>query len=282
MDGDVKTHEFPELRVSETNLVSVVRTVVKGAITCGHGLVVAILVLEDYGCNSRHLSAEIQAVLERRFPVLRFVHAAMVGMHEVALGLASQDTHGELSHSVHVLRERFNHGLLFNGKLTSVEELFLEACDLRLGRQFTSEQKPQDALRDGLAARHGRGGLVHDVEKLGATVRDALCRVELGRLIHHAWDATHATNDLGDGDVADDSVGVLLSEGHDLLLAISNHSLHAFTENNRGEVAAGECRRSSLEYLVHHHSDLVVSVKLCILGKFCLTKGESIALLLFL
>mmetsp|Transcript_28966 Transcript_28966/g.38601 ORF Transcript_28966/g.38601 Transcript_28966/m.38601 type:complete len:339 (+) Transcript_28966:583-1599(+) len=252
MDGDVEAHELPELGVGEAEHVRVVRAVVEGAIAGGHRRAVPVLVGEDEGGDAAHLRAKVKAVLKSGLPVLGLVHAALVSLHEVGLGLASHDTHGKLSHSVHVAGQRFDHALLIVAESASAEEFFLELADFRLGGKLTGEQEPQDALRDGLTTWHGRGGLVADVEELGAAVGDTLRRVQLRRLVEHAWDAAHATNNLRDSDLTDDSIGVLLSEGDDLLLAISNDLLHALAEHNGGKVALGDGAGRSLENSVHH------------------------------
>ena len=247
MNGDVKAHQLPELRVGEAQLVRIVGSVVERWVTIGHGSVVAVLVVENDGSNAAHLGAEVQAVLKGRLPVLGLMHTVLVCLHEVAVGLASQDTHGELGHSVHVTGERSDHALLVSAKLTSAVKFFLERGNFRFRRHFASEEKPQNALRDGLTAWNGSRRILSDIEKLGTTVRDTLCRVELRSLIQHAWDAAHATDNLCDSDITDDGVGVLFAEGNNFLLAFSDNCFHALAKHSGREVASGSGSGSSSE-----------------------------------
>ena len=247
MNGDVKAHQLPELRVSEAQLVRIVGSVVERWVTIGHCGVVSVLVVEDDGSDAAHLSAEVQAVLKGRLPILGLVHTALVCLHEVAIGLASQDTHGELSHSVHVTGERSDHALLVSAKLTSAEEFFLERGNFRFSWHFAREEKPQNALRNGLTAWNSSRRILTDIKKFGTTVRDTLCRVELRSLIQHTWDAAHATDNLCDSDITNDSVGVLFAEGNNFLLAFSDNCFHALAKYGRREVASGSCSGSFSE-----------------------------------
>lgn len=238
MDSDVKAHELPEFLILEAKLIGKVGTVVESCVTCGHGRIVAIFVCIDDGCDARDLGTEVQAILERRFPVLCLVYTALVCLHEVTLWLAGKNTHGELSHSVHITRERLNHSLFVSGELSSTEEILLEAGDLGFAWELACQEQPKDALGDGLSSWHGCRCFLPDLKELGATVRDTLCRVELRCLVEHAWDASHATDDLCNGDVVDDGVGVLLAERNHLLLSVSDDLLHSLTQDLRAESAA--------------------------------------------
>ena len=139
MNSDIEAHKLPELLVCETKLVGVVGAVVEIGIAVWDGSVVTVLVRKDDRGYSRDFGAEVEAVFKGRLPVLGLVDAALVGLHEVALRLACEHTHGELSHSVHVPRERLDHSLFISGKFTSDEELLFEVSDLRLAWHFTCE-----------------------------------------------------------------------------------------------------------------------------------------------
>ena len=163
---------------------------------------------------------------------------------------------------MHVLGEALNNAFLLLRKLTSAEQFLLELLDLRLAGELSSEEQPQDSLRDGLAAWDRGWGLLTNLKERGATISDSLHWVQLGGLVEHAWETTHATDDLGDGHFANDGVAVLLAERNDLLLSVGNHLLHALGESH-GEVAAGrglECGALGgrpLEDSVHHLAWLV-------------------------
>jgi hypothetical protein len=231
VNGDVESHELPELGVGEANLVGVVRAVIQSTVASRDGSVVAVLVVENDGCDAGHLGAEVNAVLESRLPILGLVHAALVGLHEVGAWLAGEDTHGELSHGVHVSGERADHSLFLCGQLASAEELLFEIFGLRFSGQLSSKEKPENAFRDGLASWDSGGSILADVEELRSTVRDALCGVELGGLVEHSWDSTHASDDLANSHLVNDGLSELLLEGENLLLAVGNDGLHALMED---------------------------------------------------
>ena len=237
MDGDVETHELPELRVSEAELVSEVSSVIKGSITVWQSSEISILFLVDDSSNARDLGAEINAVFKSRFPVLGLVDTTLVSTHEVGRWLASEHSHGQLGHGVHILREGLDHGLLLSRESTSAEKFLLEASNFRLCGDLTGQEKPQDTLRNGLTPWNLGWSIIADVKELGASVSDTFHSIELGGLIEHTWDSTHATHDLGNSDFANDSVSVLLAEGNDFLLAFSDDSLHLFAEDGGGESA---------------------------------------------
>ena len=92
MNGNVKSHELPELWVSESKLVGVVRSIVESTVSCGDVLVVAIFVCIYKSSDTVNLSTEIEAVLVGCFPVLGFVDTRVVSLHKVRSWLASEDT----------------------------------------------------------------------------------------------------------------------------------------------------------------------------------------------
>ena len=196
MDGQVETHEFPELLVSEAKLVRVVGRVVEGSVTGGHLAHVTVLVLEDDGCNAGHLGADIEAVLESGFPVLGLVNAALVSLHEVTAWLAGEHTHGELGHGVHVLWKGLDGGFLVSSQLSSLEDLLLEFLDFRVGWELTGEEQPENTLWDWLTTLFGAWSFLLDVEELGASVGNSLHGIELGSFVEHAWHASHSSDDL--------------------------------------------------------------------------------------
>ena len=55
MDGDVKSHEFVELRVVEAKHIGIVSTIVEGSISGGKVLIITILVGKYNSSNSRAL-----------------------------------------------------------------------------------------------------------------------------------------------------------------------------------------------------------------------------------
>jgi hypothetical protein len=92
MNCDVETHEFPEVVVFESELVCEVSAVVKGSVSGWDLGVVAVLVVENNGCNSGNLSTNIKGIFEGRLPVFGLVDAVLVGLSKVRAGLTHEDT----------------------------------------------------------------------------------------------------------------------------------------------------------------------------------------------
>ena len=79
MNANVKTHQLPELRVSEAELIRIVGSVVKRSVTVRHCSIITILVGEDDGSNTGHLRAQINGIFEGWLPQLGFVNAIGIG-----------------------------------------------------------------------------------------------------------------------------------------------------------------------------------------------------------
>ena len=73
--------------------------------------------------------------------------------------LAHHDTGRELCHGVHILGERSDQLLLMGRELAASKDFLLESFGLRLTRELTSEQQPEDTLWNGLATRDCLGSL---------------------------------------------------------------------------------------------------------------------------
>ena len=70
MDGDVETHKFPEVVVLKSKLIGEVCAIVECAVSSWDLGVVAVLVVENNGCNPGDLCADVKSILESRLPVL--------------------------------------------------------------------------------------------------------------------------------------------------------------------------------------------------------------------
>lgn len=239
MDGDVKSHEFMEFRIIEAEHVGVVSTVIESTISVSDVLVVAVLVGEDEGCDSGALGGHVEAIFEGGFPVLGLVDTTVVGLHEVRLGLAHQNTSRELSHGVHILGERFNESFLFVGEGTTVEEIFLEGSVLGVTGELSSEEKPESTFGSGLSSSDGLVSVLSNIKEIVTTVGNTIFSMELRGLPEHTGESTHATEDGTDRHVSDDGVGVLLSEGNELLLAARNDVGHLLLEDRSRERSLG-------------------------------------------
>ena len=83
MDRDVKSHELPELWVSEVHLVGKVCSVVKCSISGSDFLIVTILIGVNNCSDSVNLSTNIEAVLIGGFPVFSLVYTVSIGLSKV-------------------------------------------------------------------------------------------------------------------------------------------------------------------------------------------------------
>ena len=52
MNRDVEAHQFPEVVILESKLISKIGAVVESTVSSGNLAVVTVLVVEDNGCNS--------------------------------------------------------------------------------------------------------------------------------------------------------------------------------------------------------------------------------------
>ena len=150
MNDDVESHEFPESLVLESEHVCVVGTVIKSGVGLRNVLHVFVGVVEDNGGNSGNAGAHIKSIFEGRVPVLALVDTITVSLSELAERLASEDSHGELSHGVHGLGEALDQGFDIGRDLTAVEDLSLELLKLTCGGELASEEEPKGSLREGL------------------------------------------------------------------------------------------------------------------------------------
>lgn len=236
MDDDIKSHELPEGLVVESEHLRVVGTVVESGVGLRDLVLVSIAVVVDDGSDVRDLGADIEGIFEGRLPVLALVNALAVGLGEVALRLAGEDSHRELGHGVHRLGEALDEGLGLLWQLAAVEEFFLELLELAMGRELPGEEQPEGSLGQGLRAAWGLVALLSDLEEILASVGDTVEVVKLGGFIEEAGHASHATNDLADSDIAELGVTVLLLEVVENLLLLVYRVLELLLERG-GEVS---------------------------------------------
>ena len=89
VDANVETHQLPELRVGEPELISIVGSVVKSWVTVRNCSVITILISEDNRSDTRHFSTEINCIFKSRLPQFGLVDTISVSLQEMASGLAS-------------------------------------------------------------------------------------------------------------------------------------------------------------------------------------------------
>lgn len=171
----------------------------------------------DAGSNGGKLGEEVNRVLVGVLPVVLLVDTLLVGLGESRLGLESVNGNRELSHGVEGGRGAVNQLLDVLGKLGSGGKLSRESLDLGLGGDLTSQQEPEETFGEGLVATGALGELLLEVGDGLTAETDTLLRVEDGTLPDEGLDATLATVDLVEENLANDGVAVLLSELLDLL-----------------------------------------------------------------
>jgi hypothetical protein len=154
------------------------------------------------------------------------MNTTLVGLNKLASWLAGKNTSRELSHRVHVLRERLNQLLLFGGELSASEHILLEVLDLRVSRVFSGQKEPKHTLRDRLTSWNSLGSILSDLEEVVASVLNTVDRVQFGCLIEHAWQTSHSSDDSTDSDVSNLGGSELLVEFFDLNLSDSNFLFH--------------------------------------------------------
>jgi len=195
VDGDVKSHQLPELFVLESKHVGVVSTVVEAAVSVGNLGVVSKAIVEHDGCDSGNFCAEVESIFHGGFPVLALMDSTLVCFDELASGLAHEDSGGKLGHGMHGLGHGFNQLLLFSSELSALKHLLLEGGHLGLVREFTSEQEPQDSFGDGLSVLDSSRGVFLDLEEVHASVLDSVEVMEFGSLVEHAGEPSHSADD---------------------------------------------------------------------------------------
>lgn len=235
VDGQVETHELNEVLVlSEAKLVGKVEGVVL-VLLGGRDLAILVDVAVDAGGNVGELANEVHGVLESVLPVLALLHALGVGLGEVGLVLKRSDGERELSHGVEVVGAAVDELGDEGGELAAGSPLGGQVADLLLGGDLASEEEPEEALGERLAAA---GSLGEDLLALGdglAAETDTLLRVEDGALPDEGLDATGTTVDLVEGDLANDLGTVLLLEGLDLLDLLGEAGSEGLLEGLREE-----------------------------------------------
>lgn len=120
---------------------------------------------------------------------------------------------------MHILGEVFNKLLLFSCELTPLEDLFLKMFDLGCTGEFASKEQPKHSLGNGFAILYCLGSFGLDFSKRVATVGDSFLGIELGCLVVHAGEATHATHNGSDRNFSNNSVAVFFLECRDFLLS---------------------------------------------------------------
>mmetsp|Transcript_9421 Transcript_9421/g.27492 ORF Transcript_9421/g.27492 Transcript_9421/m.27492 type:complete len:255 (+) Transcript_9421:1140-1904(+) len=211
VDGDVEAHELVKGGVVEAQHAVEVGRVVERRVL-GAKLAVMVLAAVDERGDLGQARDEVHRVLVHELPVLGLGGASGVLLGEDALRLQGEHRDGQLSHWVHCLWEGADERLHMRWQRRAVVEILGDHIYLCLGRDFTREQQPEEALGEWLVLGDAResGQLLLQLRDRVAAEADALLRVEQRCFPDHALDAARATQALVEGYSVDELVTVIL------------------------------------------------------------------------
>ena len=170
VDGQVETHQLNEVLVStEAKLVGQVEGVIL-VLLDGGDLAILEDVAVDTGSNGGQLGNEVHGVLEGVVPVLLLVNTLGVGLGEGGLVLESGHSQGELGHGVEGVGATVNELLNELGNIGTSSPLGGQVTDLLLGGDLTSQEKPEETLREGLLTTGSLRQKLLALGDLGTTV----------------------------------------------------------------------------------------------------------------
>lgn len=228
VDSKVKSQELNELTVlAKSKLGSKVLGVIGGGIDSSE-----LTIFENVAVNSRsdtgELGEEVNGILVGVLPVLLLVDTSLVSLGERRLGLESVDSNRKLSHGMQRGRAVINQLLDVLGKLRSSGKLGRESLDLRLGRDLTGQQKPEETFGKGLIATGALRELLLKIGDSLSTETNTLFRVEDRTFPDESLDTTLATIDLVEEDFTNDGVAMFLSKLLNLVNLLGEKLSEAF------------------------------------------------------
>jgi len=154
VDGQVETHELNEVGVvGEAKLVGKVEGVIL-VLLDGSDLSALEDVLVDARSDVGELSNEVHGVLKGVAPVLLLVNTLGVGLGEAGGVLESGNGQRELSHGVEVGRAVVDELLNELGEIGAGGPLGGEVADLLLGRDLTSQEKPEETCEISVSTKN--------------------------------------------------------------------------------------------------------------------------------
>lgn len=157
VDGQVQTHELNEVAVvAEAELVGQVEGVVL-VLLDGSNLAVLEDVTVDLGGDSGQLGDEVHRVLEGVVPVVLLVDTLSVGLGESGLVLKGSDGQRKLGHGVKGAGAAVDEFLEELGEVGASSPLGRQVTDLLLRGDLTSQEKPEETLRERLLTTRGLG-----------------------------------------------------------------------------------------------------------------------------
>lgn len=157
VDGEVQSHQINKVLVStKAELVGQVEAVVFVSLD-GRNLSVLVDVAVDLGSDGGELGNQVHRVLKGVAPVVLLVEALGVRLCERRLVLKCGDGERELGHGVQRVGGSVDELLDKLGHLGARSPLGRERAHLLLGGDFARQEKPEEALGEGLLASGGAG-----------------------------------------------------------------------------------------------------------------------------
>ena len=213
VESEVETEEIVEISVLLAALAEQLSKVVRpilGRVELLGADGVDLVGTEDESSNTGDFGKEGDAVVEDWLPVVGLVETLLVGAGELGLSVESSHDNGQLGHRVHILGEGLHELEDVLGEVGLLGKLLGKNTDLLSRGNFAGEEKPEHGLWEHLSAGGTLGKLLLAVLDGSAMKSDSLVGVKDGALPDHRLEASHSTNSVGDSDIADNLISVLL------------------------------------------------------------------------
>ncbi len=214
--NQIQSHQLVILRIVNAHHVGEVRTPIQPP-NSSDPLSVLISPAIDIGGNGRKLSQKVHHVFIHGIPQLGLGNALIVLPYKLGTRLKRENANGELSHGMHICRQRLKNPPGLFGHLRPSLPFLGDLPDLFLFGKLTGQKQPEDPLRQRLFSTRRLGQLLPDFRDGVSAEPYSLHGVKKRSLPHHAFYSPHATVGLSDSCFRDDLVAVLLNQGLDLL-----------------------------------------------------------------
>jgi hypothetical protein len=219
----------------------------------------------DVGGQGGQLGQEVENVLQHGLPVDHLAHALVVALDELRLALHGQDALGEEGHGMGVAGRGTHDVDDVLRQLAALLELLHQLQGLIHGRHFAGHQVVEETLDVGILVVRILGQRLEGLGNRLTAEADALEGVQVRNVGHQAANTAGTTDGLGDGDIADLGIAILLEQagraGPVLLdlcfqdffqtrhVDTSSLRLWNVTNSPRSHVAAGSIRRDWLRLM---------------------------------
>lgn len=243
--SEVETEEVMEVTVLGATLAEELGEVVRpilGRVELLSADDVDFVRAENEGRDTGDLCEKGDGIVECGLPVVSLVDALFVELGKFRLGVESGGNNRDLGHRVHVAGERLDQVEDVVREVRFLSQLARKGTDLAGRRHLAGQKQPKHGLREHLSASGALGQLLLAVLDGLAVEANALICVENRALPEHALEATHATNDAGNLDIADNLIALLLHLSQQLALGRDDGLEGGFKVGlGRSITAAGDC-----------------------------------------